>query len=181
MKVKNQTEKQKLGMFGENLAKVFLKKIGLCVIETNFRTNFGEADIIAIDKSKNIHIVEVKTVSRKTSYIINKNVSHETDRSKNSEEEVGFNQKSYKVTKTQTFLRETYLFVPQTKFTQKKIKRMANIAEVYIEQKKPNIKDIKLSAIFVLCPLEKSFKTELIFIENINCWLKDTNLKQILI
>jgi len=51
---------QQLGRIGENIAASYLKKKGLRIIERNFKKQYGELDIIALDK--NILVaVEVKT------------------------------------------------------------------------------------------------------------------------
>jgi len=52
--------RKKTGNYGENLAVIFLKKKGYKIIETNFRTRFGEIDIIA-KKDDQIIFVEVRT------------------------------------------------------------------------------------------------------------------------
>jgi putative endonuclease len=51
--------KQKLGNYGEQLAVKFLKKIGIEIIEQNYRYGHGEIDIVAKDK-KTLVFVEVK-------------------------------------------------------------------------------------------------------------------------
>jgi putative endonuclease len=51
-----------LGKDGENIAAAFLKKKGFSIIEKNYRTAFGEIDIIAQDRDV-IVFVEVKTRS----------------------------------------------------------------------------------------------------------------------
>jgi len=51
-----------LGKEGENIAADFLKKKGFRIIEKNYRTAFGEIDIIAQDRGV-IVFVEVKTRS----------------------------------------------------------------------------------------------------------------------
>ena len=51
-----------LGKDGENIAAAFLKKKGFRIIEKNYRTAFGEIDIIAQDRDV-IVFVEVKTRS----------------------------------------------------------------------------------------------------------------------
>ena len=48
------------GAWGEQAARAFLTRRGYAVLETNFRTRFGEIDIIAQD-GKYIVFVEVKT------------------------------------------------------------------------------------------------------------------------
>ena len=50
------------GKYGEDLACVYLKKIGYKIVERNFRIRGGEIDIIAIDKQTLVY-VEVKTRS----------------------------------------------------------------------------------------------------------------------
>ena len=51
-----------IGDMGEKKAVKFLKKKGYKILETNFKTNFGEIDIIA-KKDEYICFVEVKTRS----------------------------------------------------------------------------------------------------------------------
>jgi putative endonuclease len=55
--------RQKFGKFGEDLAVRYLKKMGYKVLCRNYRTRFGEIDIIAKD-SDTIVFIEVK--SRRT-------------------------------------------------------------------------------------------------------------------
>lgn len=69
-----ETEKQKIGRIGEDVACRFLVKRGFKVIERNYLKKWGEIDIIA-KKSKILRFVEVKTVSRENVG----NISHETD------------------------------------------------------------------------------------------------------
>ncbi|MCX7695605.1 MAG: YraN family protein [Caloramator sp.] len=51
-----------LGNLGEEAAKIFLIKNGYRVVETNYKNNFGEIDIVAIEKDC-ISFIEVKTRS----------------------------------------------------------------------------------------------------------------------
>jgi len=51
-----------LGKSGEELAEKYLAKLGYEILDKNFRTRYGEIDIIARDK-KTIVFVEVKTRS----------------------------------------------------------------------------------------------------------------------
>ena len=53
-------DKQSLGKFGENIAVTKIKNIGYTILTRNFRTRFGELDIIATDKDT-IVFIEVKT------------------------------------------------------------------------------------------------------------------------
>lgn len=52
--------KKRLGAYGENLAGAFLIRRGYQIIDKNFRTNFGEIDLIAF-KGDELLFVEVKT------------------------------------------------------------------------------------------------------------------------
>ncbi len=52
--------RQTLGQRGESVAAVFLEQQGFRILERNFRTRFGEIDLIA-EQHGHIHIVEVKT------------------------------------------------------------------------------------------------------------------------
>jgi putative endonuclease len=54
-----------LGTRGEEIAVSFLKKKGFKIVARNYRTVFGEIDIIAIDRDS-IVFIEVKTRSDKT-------------------------------------------------------------------------------------------------------------------
>jgi putative endonuclease len=57
-------EKKNIGVAGEKIASVYLKKKGYRILESNFRTPFGEIDLVARYK-KIIVFIEVK--SRTTS------------------------------------------------------------------------------------------------------------------
>lgn len=61
---KNQKNDNSSGKIGENAVTEMLKEKGFCVVIRNYRTRFGEIDIIAED-DKYLIFVEVKT--RKTS------------------------------------------------------------------------------------------------------------------
>lgn len=98
-----QTEKQKIGQIGENIAVKHLVKHKYKILARNYRKKWGEIDIIA-KKNKILHFIEVKSVSHETfdfgdyrpeenvhpwkikrirraiqSYLIEKNVSGETE------------------------------------------------------------------------------------------------------
>jgi len=72
-----QTEKQKTGQIGENVACEFLMKQGYQILDRNYRKKWGEIDVIA-KKDSMIHFVEVKAVSggvpRETDYQPEENV-----------------------------------------------------------------------------------------------------------
>ncbi len=55
--------KKLLGREGERLAVGYLKKLGYKILETNYVTPFGEADIIALNGKANLVFIEVKTRS----------------------------------------------------------------------------------------------------------------------
>ncbi|MFA4890184.1 MAG: YraN family protein [Candidatus Paceibacterota bacterium] len=62
-----QTNKQKVGEIGEDVACTFLEKHGYDIIDRNYRKKWGELDIVA-KKDGVLHFVEVKSVSRVTEY-----------------------------------------------------------------------------------------------------------------
>lgn len=52
--------KQRLGAWGENIAKQYYQNLGYQIIAQNFYTRYGELDLVFI-KSNKILVVEVKT------------------------------------------------------------------------------------------------------------------------
>lgn len=54
--------KKSVGSIGENIASDYLKSNGFEILYKNFRSKYGEIDIIA-EKNDKIHFVEVKTRS----------------------------------------------------------------------------------------------------------------------
>lgn len=59
------TEKQKIGKIGEDLACDYLVKQGFIVKDRNYRQKWGEIDVI-VQKGNDLRFVEVKTVTRGT-------------------------------------------------------------------------------------------------------------------
>jgi putative endonuclease len=57
------TSKQETGQRGEDVALTYLQKKGYVVLERNFRSPFGEVDIVARDKDTLV-FVEVRTGGR---------------------------------------------------------------------------------------------------------------------
>jgi len=57
------TEKRKIGDIGEQIACEWLENKGFTIIERNYLRSWGEIDVVA-EKSKTIHFIEVKTVTR---------------------------------------------------------------------------------------------------------------------
>ena len=60
------TEKQKIGKIGEDLACNFLIKQGFLIKDRNYLKPWGEIDIVA-QKGSDLRFVEVKTVTRHSS------------------------------------------------------------------------------------------------------------------
>jgi putative endonuclease len=54
-------EHNEIGKIGENITRTFLMKHGFSVVTTNYRTRFGEIDIVA-QKDNCLRFVEVKSV-----------------------------------------------------------------------------------------------------------------------
>lgn len=54
-------EHNEIGKIGEKITKAFLMKHGFSVLESNYRTRYGEIDIIA-KKDNRLRFVEVKSV-----------------------------------------------------------------------------------------------------------------------
>ncbi len=71
-KVKEPTEKQKIGKIGEDSACEYLKRAGFTILDRNYLKKWGEIDIVA-KKNDRVHFVEVKSVTRSVN-----NVSGET-------------------------------------------------------------------------------------------------------
>jgi len=69
-----QTEKQRVGRIGEDVACKYLVKQGFLIVERNFWKKFGEIDIVA-KKDGILHFIEVKSVSRN---LARASVSHVT-------------------------------------------------------------------------------------------------------
>lgn len=71
-----------IGKIGENITKTFLMKHGFNVIETNYRTKYGEMDVI-VEKDNILRFVEVKSIKvRDFSHIENLSVRPEDNLTK---------------------------------------------------------------------------------------------------
>ncbi len=57
----NMAEHNEIGKIGENITKTFLMKHGFTILGRNYRTKFGEIDIIA-EKDNRLRFIEVKSV-----------------------------------------------------------------------------------------------------------------------
>ena len=57
-------EHNEIGKIGENITRTFLMKHGFTVSETNYRTKYGEIDIIA-RKDNKLRFIEVKSIKVK--------------------------------------------------------------------------------------------------------------------
>ena len=61
----NRTEKRKTGDLGEEVACIYLKKLGYKIVERNYLRKYGEIDIVA--KKGSLHyFIEVKSVTHET-------------------------------------------------------------------------------------------------------------------
>ena len=58
--MQNNPTSQQIGRLGEQIAQSYLSSKGLHIIDRNFRTKYGEIDLI-IKQAKKIIFVEVKT------------------------------------------------------------------------------------------------------------------------
>ena len=67
-------KRKEVGRIGEDIAAQFLEGKGFRIVARNYRKPWGEIDIIA-EKGREVHFVEVKTVSRESL----PNVSREMD------------------------------------------------------------------------------------------------------
>lgn len=61
----NPSDKQKIGLKGEDEAAKYLKNLGFSIVGTNVWNKWGEIDLVAT-KAGRTHFIEVKTVSRDT-------------------------------------------------------------------------------------------------------------------
>jgi len=65
-----QTQREKIGIFAEQLAQRYLKERGFKILTTNYKKPWGEVDII-VQKQGTIHFVEVKANSKDFSFGFN--------------------------------------------------------------------------------------------------------------
>ena len=65
------SKSQKIGKIGEDIVSRFIERNGFDVVSENMTFKYGEIDILAIDKEKRIHFIEVKSVRRDLSYTCN--------------------------------------------------------------------------------------------------------------
>jgi putative endonuclease len=59
--IKSMAEHNEIGKIGEKVVQTFLVKHGFAVLELNYRTRYGEIDIIA-KKGSSLRFIEVKSV-----------------------------------------------------------------------------------------------------------------------
>ena len=55
----NELDSKELGKWGERIATQYIEKLGLTVVDTNYRTRLGEIDIIA-KRDLVYHFIEIK-------------------------------------------------------------------------------------------------------------------------
>lgn len=89
--------KKKLGKMGEEIASEYLKKLGYKIVTKNFRTRYGEIDLIC-EKNDSIIFVEVRTKSNLNLLSPEESItSKKIDRLKKSSlEYLSLNEKKYK-------------------------------------------------------------------------------------
>jgi putative endonuclease len=73
--IKKSITTKQTGDLGEKIAVNYLKKQGLTVLDTNYRKNWGELDIVAKNIDR-IHFVEVKTLSYETKKKLESSISN---------------------------------------------------------------------------------------------------------
>lgn len=74
-------ERNKIGAFGEQIAKKYISKLGWQIVMVNYLKKWGEIDIVARETLKNkhiLHFIEVKTVSYETKQALQLAVTHGT-------------------------------------------------------------------------------------------------------
>ena len=71
------SETQKTGELGENVAARFLVKHGFSILDRNYTKKWGEIDIVA-DKDNKLYFIEVKSVSRRNSNYVNRDLPAQT-------------------------------------------------------------------------------------------------------
>ena len=74
-------KRNKIGAFGEEIAKKYLENKGFSIINQNYLKKWGEIDIVAhetVSGHKTVHFIEVKTVSYETKSDLNRAVSYGT-------------------------------------------------------------------------------------------------------
>lgn len=67
-----------IGKIGEDICRIWLKRNGFIIIESNYTRKCGEIDIVARGTSDSIHFIEVKTVSYETKVDLERAVSYGT-------------------------------------------------------------------------------------------------------
>ncbi|MEK7514243.1 MAG: YraN family protein [Patescibacteria group bacterium] len=119
--MKQSDSKQNIGRLGEDVACDYLENKGFKILDRNYRKFFGEIDVIA-QKSKKLHFVEVKTVSRENL----ENVNHETNNYRPEE-----NVHPWKLKRIFKTI-ETYLL---EKNISEKVEWVFDVAAVYLDVK----------------------------------------------
>lgn len=77
---KKQGKNNVIGGYGEDIVVRYVDRMGWTVLEVNYLKPWGEIDVIALDLSKTVHFIEVKTVSYETKCAMQDAVSRATYR-----------------------------------------------------------------------------------------------------
>lgn len=152
---KKETNKQKVGRIGEDVACKFLTKHGFKIIERNYLKKWGEIDIIA-EKSGILHFVEVKTVSVSFS----KNCLPRSD-SPSGESATGVSRENI-----WDISRETDEYRPEENIHSWKVKRLSRVIQTYLLEKKREDKEWQFDMLAVFLDLQNK-EAKIRFSENI--------------
>lgn len=136
---------QKIGLYGEKEAEMFLVKHGFIIVERNFSSKSGEIDLIC-RKNNKLHFIEVKsvTVSHVTSFDTTGARLEKVPRETPTDDEITNvsrvtlkNSKNKKMgVSRETFLKENKkLLNPFQNVSQSKIKKLIRTIEQYLNLK----------------------------------------------
>lgn len=120
----NNTSRQNLGYFGEDVCCGYLEYIGAKIIARNFRTKFGELDVVAKSPDKTLLFIEVKTLDLRA------------DRSKPYSESYPLSAGNVINHVRQSEEMSWADFMPEDEMSQKKIGNFKKISEWYANKNK---------------------------------------------
>lgn len=134
---------QKIGLYGEKEAELFLVKRGFTIVEQNFSSKSGEIDLICI-KAEKLHFIEVKsvTVSHVTHLNEKRTSSEKVPRETlQNEENVNVSRETSPNTHKTSVSRETFLkenrklLNPFQNVSLSKIRKLIKTIEFYLKIK----------------------------------------------
>jgi Holliday junction resolvase-like predicted endonuclease len=127
-----ETQRKSVGSTGEETACGYLVNNGYKILERNYRTKFGEIDIVAKSPDKTLVFVEVKTMRGENRYMAESPENYPQE-SGNGVEKLG------KV--RQEYTQKDDGIIPEDQMSASKIKKFRRIAEWYAN----NYTDLKKS------------------------------------